>query len=256
VTDVRHGGTGDAARLICGFLHSEHHFGPILESLPPLVCVRSGNGGITLETLAETGPQSYSIADQEGADWWRASLRYLVSETATPGPGNRAVLARLAEFLFVQVLRWQMRYSGDSHGGWLVALRDAQVGRAIGLLHARPARPWTVEELALEAGTSRATLAKRFVELLGESPIQYLAGWRMHLARHLLRDGVLGIGEIAARVGYESEAAFNRAFRRVVGAPPATWRRTGACLHGPEAAPMAGGSMTIPVVDGQSLSHG
>ena len=94
----------------------------------------------------------------------------------------------------------------------------------LSLLHALPNRPWTVDELAQEVGSSRATLAKRFLKLVGQSPIQYLASWRMHLARDLLRGSTLGIGEIAGRMGYESEAAFNRAFRRAVGLPPAAWR--------------------------------
>jgi AraC-like DNA-binding protein len=95
----------------------------------------------------------------------------------------------------------------------------------LNLLHALPNRPWTVDELAKEVAMSRAALAKRFVELVGQSPIQYLAGWRMHLARDLLRESTLGIGEIAGRVGYDSEAAFNRAFHRHVGSPPAAWRQ-------------------------------
>jgi AraC-like DNA-binding protein len=104
-------------------------------------------------------------------------------------------------------------------------LHDPQIGRVLSLLHALPERPWTVDELAREAAMSRAALAKRFVELVGQSPIQYLAGWRMHMARRLLQESALGIGEIAGRVGYESEAAFSRAFRRLVGSPPATWRQ-------------------------------
>jgi AraC family transcriptional regulator, alkane utilization regulator len=164
------------------------------------------------------------IEQQREVEWWQASLRYLISETAEPGPGNRAVLARLGESLFVEVLRWQLRYAAQGHG-WLAGLHDPQVGRVLSLLHALPNRPWTVDELAREAAISRAALAKRFVKLVGQSPIQYLAGWRMHLARHLLRESSFGIGEIAGRVGYESEAAFNRAFRRLVGSPPATWRQ-------------------------------
>jgi len=135
------------------------------------------------------------------------------------------VLARLAESLFVEVLRWQFRYAAQGHGGWLAGLHDPQIGRVISLLHALPDRAWTVDELAKAAAISRAALAKRFVDLVGQSPIQYLAAWRMHLARHLLRESTLGIGEIAGRVGYESEAAFNRAFHRLVGSPPATWRQ-------------------------------
>lgn len=165
------------------------------------------------------------IENRREAEWWQASLRYLIDETAAPGPGNRAVLARLAEALFLEVLRWQLRFAEQPYGGWLAGLHDPQIGRVLSLLHALPHRPWTVDELAKEAAMSRAALAKRFVELVGQSPIHYLAGWRMHLARHLLRESALGIGEVAGRVGYESEAAFNRAFRRLVGSPPATWRQ-------------------------------
>ncbi len=225
VTDLKHGGGGQATRFICGFLHSDQQFGPLLDSLPPMMCVRSRNGAITFESISRTGARLHTVTEQHEAEWWQASLRYLVSEAATPGPGNRAVLARLAESLFMQALRWQTRHTADGNQGWLAGLHDPQVGRVLNLLHALPHRPWTVEELAKEAAVSRATLAKRFVELVGQSPIQYLAGWRMHLAQHMLREGALGIGEIAGRVGYESEAAFNRAFRRLVGAPPATWRQ-------------------------------
>ncbi|MGE0724422.1 MAG: helix-turn-helix domain-containing protein, partial [Alphaproteobacteria bacterium] len=132
--------------------------------------------------------------------------------------------ARLSELLFLEVLRWQLQTVTHGNGGWLAGLHDPQIGRVLGLLHALPARPWTVEELAREAAMSRAALAKRFVELIGQSPIHYLAGWRMHLARHLLRESTLAVAEVAGRVGYESEAAFNRAFRRLVGTPPAAWR--------------------------------
>jgi AraC-like DNA-binding protein len=174
--------------------------------------------------LDETGRRVHPIEHRQEAEWWQASLRYLISEAAAPGAGNRAVVARLAESLFIEVLRWQLRYAAESRGGWLAGVHDPQIGRVLRLLHALPDRPWTVDELASEAAMSRSALAKRFVELVGQSPIQYLAGWRMHLAKNLLRESTLGIGEIAGRVGYESEAAFNRAFRRLVGSPPATWR--------------------------------
>jgi len=223
---VKYGGSGPPARFICGFLHSDQRFDPLLKSLPAVLCVRSRDDTLTLETLDGTGRRVQPITHQQEKEWWRASLRYLISETATPGPGHRAVLARLAESLFLELLQWQLRYVAQGHGGgWLAGLYDAQVGPALTLLHAQPDRSWTVEALAKEVGVSRAALAKRFVELVGESPIQYLAGWRMHLAQHLLQDSSLGVGEIAGRVGYDSDAAFNRAFRRVVGSPPATWRQ-------------------------------
>jgi transcriptional regulator GlxA family with amidase domain len=158
--------------------------------------------------------------------WWRASIDRLNVEATRPGQGNRAVLARLSELLFMEVVRWQLSYISKGHGGWLAGLNDPQVGGALTLLHANPERPWTVEELAQQVASSRAALAKRFVDLVGETPIQYLAGWRMHLARRLLRESALSLAQIGSRVGYESEAAFNRAFRRVVGTPPAAWRQS------------------------------
>jgi AraC-like DNA-binding protein len=228
ITVLRHGGGGTCARFICGFLQADQQFDPLLKSLPPFICVRSRNGSLAIETWDKTGQHVQPIEAQREAEWWRASLRYLIDETAAPGPGNRAVLARLAETLFVEVLRWQFRYAAKGHGGWLAGLHDPQIGRVLSLVHALPDRAWTVDELAKEVAMSRAALAKRFVDLVGQSPIQYLAGWRMLLARDLLRESTLGIGEIAGRVGYDSEAAFNRAFRRLVGAPPATWRESKA----------------------------
>jgi AraC-like DNA-binding protein len=226
ITTVKHGGGGPPAHFICGFLHSDQRFDPLLKSLPAVLCVRSRDDTLTLETLDSTGRRVQPILQPQEKEWWRASVRYLMSETASPGPGNRAVLARLAESLFLELLRWQLQHAAQGHGGgWLAGLHDAQVGPALTLLHAQPDRPWTVETLAREVGVSRAGLAKRFVELVGVSPMQYLAGWRMHLAQHLLQESTLGVGEIAGRVGYDSDAAFNRAFRRVVGSPPATWRQ-------------------------------
>jgi AraC family transcriptional regulator, alkane utilization regulator len=225
---LKYGGPGPAARFICGYLHFDHQFDPLLDGLPTLLCVRTRGEAVSLETWEKTGRNLYSVENRQEVDWWQASLRYLISETAAPGPGNRAVLARLAESLFIEVLRWQLRYAAQGRHGWLAGVHDPQVGRVLRLLHALPERSWTVEELAKEAAISRAVLAKRFVDLVGQAPIQYLAQWRMHLARQLLRESTLGIGEIAGRVGYESEAAFNRAFRRLVGSPPAAWRQAEA----------------------------
>jgi AraC-like DNA-binding protein len=223
VTVLQHGGSGDPARFICGFLHSDQQFDPLLQSLPDVLFVRASSDDLTLEAANRDGCQVRPIEHRQEAEWWAATLRYLISESAAPGPGNRAVLARLAESLFLQVLRWQLRHADMGHG-WLAGLHDAQIGRVLGSIHAQPGRAWTVEELAEVAAMSRAALAKRFVDLVGQSPIHYLVGWRMQVARRLLRDSGLSIAEIGGKVGYESEAAFNRAFRRVVGTPPATWR--------------------------------
>ena len=188
ITCLRYGGGGTSARFICGYLQADHQFDPLLKSLPAVLCVRSRHGTLTLETLDATGRRVQPIEHEREAEWWLASVRYLISETAVPGPGNRAVLARLAELLFLELLRWELRYAAQDRSGWLAGLHDPHVGRVLRLLHALPDRPWTVDELAAEAAISRAALAKRFVELVGQSPIQYLAGWRMHLARHLLQE--------------------------------------------------------------------
>ncbi|TAJ86703.1 AraC family transcriptional regulator [Reyranella sp.] len=225
ITVLRHGGGGEESHFVCGFLHSDQRFGPLLDAMPALACVRVRDGTIRLETFTDTGRYAEPIVLEQDPQWWTASIDHLVGETAKPGPGNRAVLARLSELLFTEVVRWLLTSVGEGRRGWLAGLADPHVGRALNLLHAEPARAWTVAELARQAGLSRAALAKHFVELVGETPMQYLAGWRMHLARRELRDSTLGLAEIGARVGYESEAAFSRAFRRLVGAPPASWRQ-------------------------------
>jgi AraC family transcriptional regulator, alkane utilization regulator len=228
ITILRHGGGGDESRFVCGFLHSDQRFGPLVDTMPALTCVRVRDGALLIEAFTDTGRYAEPITLDQDARWWNAAIDHLIGETAKPGPGNRAVLARLSELLFMEVVRWQLTYIGAGHSGWLAGLKDPHVGRVLSLLHAEPARAWTVEELAQRAGISRAALAKRFVELVGETPMQYLAGWRMHLARRQLRESTLGLAEISARVGYESEAAFSRAFRRLVGVPPASWRQANA----------------------------
>lgn len=224
ITVLKHGGGGEESRFICGFLHADQRFGPLLDAMPTLTCVRVREGKLVLETFTDAGRYAEPVRLDEDPQWWQAAIGHLVSEASKPGAGNRAVLARLSELLFMEVVRWQLTHVSEGHGGWLAGLNDAQVGRALTLLHAEPARAWTVEDLAQQAGLSRSALAKRFVELVGDTPMQYLAEWRMHLARRLLRESNLGMAELAVRVGYESEAAFSRAFRRLVGAPPAAWR--------------------------------
>ncbi len=230
ITVLRHGGGGEEARFICGFLHSDQRFGPLIEAMPALTCIRVRDGALWLEAYTDTDPYGAPVRLSEPAQWWQAATDHLARETARSGPGNRAVLGRLSELLFMEVLRWQLTYISEGHSGWLAGLNDPHVGRALALMHAEPARAWTVEMLAQEAGASRSALAKRFVDLIGEAPIQYLASWRMQLARRLLRESNAGIAELAARVGYESEAAFSRAFRRAVGVPPATWRDANAAV--------------------------
>jgi AraC family transcriptional regulator, alkane utilization regulator len=228
ISVLQYGGGGEESRFVCGFLHSDHRFGPLLDAMPSLTCVRVRDGAIVLEAYTDTGRYADPVRLQEQPHWWQAAIAHLVSEATRSGPGNRAVLSRLSELLFMEVLRWQLTYISDGHSGWLAGLNDDHVGRALTLLHGDPARAWTVEDLAVSAGISRAALAKKFADLVGETPMQYLAGWRMHLARRILRESNIGVAELAARVGYESEAAFSRAFRRAVGMPPATWRDANA----------------------------
>jgi len=125
----------------------------------------------------------------------------------------------------VEILRQYMQQLSAGEHGWLAGLNDVHVGKALRLMHANPTHDWTVSELAHEAAISRSALAERFTQLIGESPMRYLAGWRVQLAKQMLRDGDSSVAEIAARVGYESEAAFNRAFKRTAGSPPAAWRK-------------------------------
>ena len=226
ITWLRYGGGGHRSQFVCGYLHADDRFDPLINSLPAVICVRVRGSTLLLETCDTVGRATHRIDQAQGTEWWQASLRYLIREAISPGPGSRSVIARLAESLFVEVLRMHLHHGSAGHGGWLAGLHDPHVGRALMLLHSKPDKAWTVDELAEEVALSRAAFAKRFADLVGQSPIQYLSCWRMHLARHMLREGSQAIAEISARVGYESEAAFNRAFRRHVGLPPATWRES------------------------------
>jgi len=138
------------------------------------------------------------------------------------------MLAKLSELMFVEALRNYIEALPPEQTGWLAGLRDRYVGRALTLLHSRPAEAWTVDLLAKEVALSRSALAERFTELLGQPPMQYLTRWRLQLAAQMLHSERRGIGAVASDVGYESEAAFNRAFKREFGAPPAAWRKAGA----------------------------
>ena len=201
---LRHGGGGEATRIVCGYLGSETAWTPLLAALPRI---------LTLE-----------IRDSGGA-WIESSVRFAAAELAAGHAGSASVIAKLSELLFAEAVRRHVGSLPDGQRGWLAGLRDPVVGRALACLHERPARPWTTEDLAREAGLSRSAFADRFTELIGAPPMRYLGGWRMQLAARELRDGGLPIAKIAYEVGYESEAAFNRAFKREFGAPPAAWRR-------------------------------
>lgn len=219
------GGGGPKARFVCGYLHCDLGFNPLFGALPPLLCVRNREGAVTVEPVGEKNSAEAPVPLHAGI-WLNTTLYYLVTEASTLKSGNAAVLARLSELMFVEILRHYMQEMPAGQKGWLAGLRDPQVGKALELMHAEPARNWAVEELAREVGVSRSALADRFASLMGESPMRYLAAWRMHLAKQMLLEGRLSLAEIAERIGYDSEYAFNRAFKRHAGDPPAAWRKT------------------------------
>jgi AraC-like DNA-binding protein len=226
---VVHGGGGDVTRFVCGFLRCDQKFDPLFSTLPRLLLVHSRKGEVFVKS-ATTDSSDATVPFHAGM-WLNTTLNYLIQEAGQQKPGNQSVLARLTETMFVEVLRHHMQRLAPHQKGWLAGLNDPQVGRALSLLHADPTRPWTVVDLARAAGVSRSGFANRFAELIGESPMRYLTDWRMHLARQLLAEGGLSAGEVAARVGYDSEYAFNRAFKRHVGQPPATWRKKASTLQ-------------------------
>jgi transcriptional regulator GlxA family with amidase domain len=152
-------------------------------------------------------------------------MRAVVTESNQRRPGGEAVLEQMSEMLFVEVLRRYADSLPPEQTGWLAGMRDPVVGRALALLHERPAEAWTLDRLGEEAGLSRSSLHERFVHFTGQRPMQYLTQWRMQVAAGLLRDTTAKVVDIARQVGYESEAAFSRAFRREVGVAPGGWRR-------------------------------
>lgn len=222
-----YGGDGPVSNLVCGYLQCDQAFNPLLGALPQAVLVRLGDGAASVQTTAGTDALRELPLPAEAAHWIATTLRYAVAEAHAANAAGATMLARLAELVFAEVMRRYIEKVPEGEKGWLAALGDPQVSRVLKLIHADPKRDWTVAALGKEAGISRSALAERFSTMVGESPMRYLAAWRMQLAKRLMREGGQSIAEIAAQVGYESEAAFNRAFRRLVGKPPAAWRDGG-----------------------------
>jgi AraC-like DNA-binding protein len=205
------GGGPERATVVCGFLGLDARpFNPVLASLPRVLHLsRSAMGDDA---------------------WHETFLRTAVLESNQRRPGGEALLERMSEMLFVDVLRRYVDSLPPGQTGWLAGMRDPSVGRVLALLHKKPDAPWTLERLADDAAMSRSTLHERFVHFIGQPPMHYLTQWRMQLAATLLRDTQAKLVEVALRVGYESEAAFSRAFKRSVGVAPGAWRtgqRTG-----------------------------
>lgn len=202
------GGEGPATTLVCGYFQLDEEGGwddhPLVPLLPDLIHIKGENG--------------HKVA------WLEATLRFLVDEAGSERPGTNTVIQRLTDVLFVQVLRAWLEQEGTP-SGWLGALRDPQVGRALALLHSDPGQGWTVAALAAEINLSRSAFAARFTSLVGEPPLAYLTRWRMRVAAGLLREDVR-LAEVAERVGYESESAFSVAFKRERGVSPGQYRRS------------------------------
>ncbi len=196
---IDEGGGGARAELVCGFLGCDARpFNPLLASLPKMIVARS---------------ESFSPL-----------VRLAVAESKARRSGGEAVLARLSELLFVEVVRQHLSALPADQSGWLAGLRDDFVGRALALLHDRPTHDWSLDALASEVGLSRSAFAERFTRFAGVPPMQYLAQWRMQLAGQMLSSSSAGLAEVASAVGYGSEAAFSRAFKKLVGVAPAAWR--------------------------------
>ena len=206
---MRHGGGGAATRFVCGYLGcSRSVCRPLLEALPRVLRIPIGEG-----------PASALL---------RELLRVGVLESSISRPGAQSMLAKLSELMFVDALRRYIENMPPGGKGWLAGVRDPHIGRALALLHAKPDKPWTVDELAREVALSRSAFAERFTALVTEPPIQYLMRWRLALAAQKLRSGREAIARVAERSGYESEAAFSRSFKREFGISPAAWRKAGA----------------------------
>ena len=193
--------------LVCGFIGCDMRpFNPLLTTLPRLL----------------------HLPAAAGSRWSEQFLHVAAAESASRRPGSEALLERMSEMMFVDAIRRHVESLSEESTGWLAGLRDRFVGKALGLLHAQPAEPWTIDELGKRVGLSRSALHERFVALIGQPPIQYLTNWRMQVAARQLRDSQASVATVAAAVGYDSEAAFARAFKRLVGSPPAAWRRRSA----------------------------
>jgi AraC-like DNA-binding protein len=195
-----------SAKLVCGYLACDARpFNPLLENLPRVIKAGAPRAG--------------------DASWLGQFIRLAVMESAQRRTGSESVLAKLSELMFIEVVRQHLESLPPEQAGWLAGLRDPFVGKALSLMHAKAAHDWTIEDLATQVGQSRSLFAKRFTDLLGMPPMHYLAQWRMQIASERLGSGNANVATVAAEIGYESEAAFSRAFKKMMGVPPSDWRR-------------------------------
>jgi AraC-like DNA-binding protein len=203
---LRHGGGGSLTRVMCGAVRFDHPAARNLVALLP-------------ETIYIDAASAPDMVTTQG------TVGLIAAETKQPRPGGEAVITRLADVLVIQTIRWWIETDASAQTGWLGALRDEQIGRALSLIHRDPARPWSVAMLADEVAMSRSAFSARFTELVGEPVMQYVTRWRMRVAINALQDERATVAELANRLGYRSEAAFARAFKRVMGVAPGSIKR-------------------------------
>ncbi|MGE3873042.1 MAG: cupin domain-containing protein [Parvibaculaceae bacterium] len=201
---IVHGGDGELCHIICGFLATEEQRNPLIQSLPPLLKV--------------------NIREAVSRDWIESSVRYAAEGLHHGAVAASPVMGRLSELLFAESIRAYAMSLPENERGWLKGLNDQYVGRAIAALNADLAHDWTVDEIAAKAGLSRSAFVERFTQAVGLPPMKYLTLSRLELAKQLLRDRRRTVAQVAAKAGYEAEEAFNRAFKREFGLPPAKWR--------------------------------
>jgi AraC-like DNA-binding protein len=206
VSSIELGGGGEKTHFVCGYFGCERHAARLfLAGLPSVIKI--------------------NLRSDATGQWLESSIRHLLDEAKSRRPGGTVVLSKMAEAFFIETLLRYMQQLPPEQRGWLAGARDPVVGGALALLHRQPCHPWTVAELATKVGASRSLLGERFVQFLGEPPLTYLARWRLQLAARLLQTTQKTVVQVATDVGYESEAAFNRAFKREFDLPPARYRR-------------------------------
>src|SRR5947209_4170902 len=203
---INYGDGPGATKLVCGYLACDARpFNPLVENLPAVITAGDPRNG--------------------GSSWTAQLIRFAVAEADGDQAGRESVLTRLGDVMFIEIIRRHLESLPAQRSGWLAGLRDPFVGKALSLMHGMPARHWTIEELAREVGLSRSVLAERFANLVGLPPMHYLTKWRMQIASELLTGSNTNMASIADRVGYESEASFSRAFKKMNGMPPSAWRQ-------------------------------
>jgi AraC-like DNA-binding protein len=224
---LRHGGGGAATTLVCGAVRFDHPAAhQLVKLLPRMICIE-----------ASSSPQM---------EWIQSMLRFMASEAKALRLGGETIITRLADILVIQAIRSWIEQDPAAQTGWLRALQDKQIGRVISLIHRDSARAWTVASLAAEVAMSRSAFAARFTELVGEPPMHYVARWRMHVALTWLKEEGAALGELAIRLGYQSEAAFSRAFKRFIGVSPGAARRGGDAANTISRPPARAGASLVP----------